>query len=239
MSRRAPSAGLSPISAGLHWQTPTVSVDETGQTTTTDAAGAYTVSNLSANSYNLTVTRSGYENATASVTVTPQTTTIQNFSLAPITALDDLVSVWDRHRLPLRANLSAATTVVDNAQTVLTNADGESVAANRDQLGVFDPGPIPLSVSTEDVSGPDDTYADENVTLIVGHSNSTLSQARNFVSIAGLDNETLAELNDNVTFERVTLPQAALDSNGEMDGITYDADPGEVHCGHGHSRLHG
>ncbi|MDZ7730426.1 MAG: carboxypeptidase-like regulatory domain-containing protein [Natrialbaceae archaeon] len=203
----------------------TATLASSGATALSVANGSYSIANVSPGNYTLTVSLAGYESATQAVTVPPGGTVVQNVTLVE-RAIGDLVSVWDRAPLPLRANLSNATTVVDNAQAVLTDDAGNSVDANREQLGVFDPGQIPLSVSTQDVTGPDDTYAGENVTLIVGRTRSSLAQLRNLASIAGFDDETLTELNSDVEFETVTLPQSALDANGEMDNIVYSADPG-------------
>lgn len=132
----------------------------------------------------------------------------------------DNVSLWERSILPLRANLGEASTVIENQNLRINSPEeGEdgTYPANRNELGVFDKGEIPLTFSNVTGANTNEYYADEEVTVIVGHLESDINLAE---MMALFDERDLEGLNENISFEEVANTQL---EDGELTE-NYDAD---------------
>lgn len=95
----------------------TVSAD-TGQSTTTDSTGVYTLSSVPTGSHSVTASATGYQSQTATVSITENSTTTVNFSLSP-TSTATIVSVasityTSQGGKTHDRNLSVTVSIVDN-----------------------------------------------------------------------------------------------------------------------------
>lgn len=166
------------------------------------------------------------------VTVVAGSTTAPSPPPAETTELRPNVSVWERAAFPLRADVDEATTVVDNQDVFVDDPEGRQIRANRDEVGVFDTGHVPIEFSRTTGANVSH-FADAEVEVIVAHLDdrpdvsgldtslvpTSIDEARSL-----LDAETRSALNANVTFSESSL---TLDGSGE-GSYTLDAStPGQ------------
>lgn len=185
-------------------------------TLTVDNTSVATVENgtLSAEHPGETVLEAVYDNTsvTTAVTVVP-----------PVA---DLLEVWDRSMLPLRVDHGVAAHTTLNQFTWFDAPpeyhDG-TLTANRDPLGTFSPGTVPLEYALR--SGADTTqYSEEDVLAIGGQVDADSDPLRDPAAIGSLDGEALETLNEEVTFETVAAEE--LSGIGEVD-LDYEVGAGQ------------
>jgi thermitase len=93
------------------------------RTTTTDATGKYTITNVPPGTYQVTASKSGCENLTLSVTVASGGNAVVNFSLSPKTTpmwVHSIQFTTNRNNLVVEAKVVTASGVVPKAKVVLS-----------------------------------------------------------------------------------------------------------------------
>ncbi|HVE63009.1 MAG TPA: carboxypeptidase regulatory-like domain-containing protein [Mycobacteriales bacterium] len=129
-----------PISGAL------VTVDGTGQTGTSDVNGDYTILNVPAGPQNLTASRSGFSNSTASVVVPPDGNVVQDFNLSQLGAVR-VVLAWGAQPSDLDLHMS-----------------GPDGAGDRFHVAYYDPTPVPhASLDRDDTS----SFGPETITVTI------------------------------------------------------------------------
>ena len=114
------------------------------RTVTTDASGEYTIADVPAGTYEVTVSKSGYESASLMVTVVEGTTTVTDFSLNGIVIHGCITgTVTDAEE----GSPIVGATVSDGTRTVTTDASGEYTITN------VSPGTYQVTASKEGYVG--------------------------------------------------------------------------------------
>ncbi|QIX27284.1 S8 family serine peptidase [Nocardioides sp. JQ2195] len=151
-------------------------VGETGRTITTGADGTYNA-RLTAGDYTATVSKFGFETATADVTITAETTTTQDFALTPAASVNLSGTVTDGsgHDWPLHAKVT-----VPGAEPVFTDPETGSYEISVPGNATYDvsveaqyPGYLGATRAVE--VGGSDTTADFAVEV-----NSSTCEARGY-----------------------------------------------------------
>ncbi|GAB5518783.1 MAG: hypothetical protein RhofKO_10340 [Rhodothermales bacterium] len=157
----------------------TVTAERDGQTTSaqTDTEGAYALDNLSEGTYRLTAQRTGFADATASVTLTANTTLTQDFTLEPNTGrITGQVVDQDGAVLGFPVEVVAASAAV--TRTAITNDAGQFTLTG---LAIGTTYTVRTNVATEGY-----VEADASVDIpISGEASVTLEVVVNTAEISG------------------------------------------------------
>jgi len=134
-------------------------VSDGTRTTTTDAAGAYTIVDVPPGTYQVTASKSGYESSSVTVTVLEETTAVANLSLTRIIVPGTITgSVTDAEE----GSAIGGATVTDGTRTTTTDASGEYTIAD-------------VSPGTYEVTASKSGYESSSVAVTVSEGNTAVA----------------------------------------------------------------
>lgn len=144
------------------------------------------------------------DSAVPAVTASPQDAPGQDDESAPPederVEVGDGLTIWERAFLPLRADADAAATVVPAPRVFVDPPSAPQSDLDRDRLAVYDPGTVPLELSSS--TGADlSQFAGEEVQVVVVHA----APDRSGVPLGALP----AGVNADALREAVDAPAAA------------------------------
>ncbi|MDZ7729954.1 MAG: carboxypeptidase regulatory-like domain-containing protein [Natrialbaceae archaeon] len=226
--------------AGQALDNATVEIDSTGQNATTDATGAYTIPDVEPGTYNLTASKTGYDDAVATTeSVGPGEDRTIDFSLAAQNgSIAGTVTDQDGDAVD-----NATVTINETGQNTTTNATGVYTIPN------IEPGTYNLTATKMNYDagmemnvtvGPGEILSSVDLAMtaqngsiagtVVNESGGSLANATVTIDETGQNattNATGAYLIDNVTPGTYNLSASGL-SDYDSNSTQVTVDPGET-----------